>query len=51
MVHHKELFVIIMSWPVVNVLLALKAYSQISYRGRSQKSQNLNFLHLFLALL
>ena len=30
---------------------ALKAYSQISYRGHSQKIQNLNFLHLFVALL
>ena len=29
----------------------LKAYSLISYRGRSQKFQNLNFLHLFVAFL
>ena len=29
----------------------LKSYSQISYRGCSQKFQNLNFLHLFVALL
>ena len=28
----------------------LKAYSQISSRGRSQKFQNLNFLHLFITL-
>ena len=28
----------------------LKAYSQISDRGCSQNCQNLNFLHLFLAL-
>ena len=28
-----------------------KAYSQISYRGRSQKCQNLNFLFLFVAFL
>ena len=31
--------------------LILKAYSLISYRGRSQKFQNLNFLHLFVAFL
>ena len=30
---------------------SLKAYSLISYRGRSQKFQNLNFLHLFVAFL
>ena len=29
----------------------LKAYSLISYRERSQKFQNLNFLHLFVAFL
>ena len=29
----------------------LKAYSQISNRGRFQKIQNLNFLQLFIALL
>ena len=29
----------------------LKAYSLISYRGRSQNFQNLNFLHLFVAFL
>ena len=29
----------------------LKAYSQISYKGHFQKVQNLNFLHLFEALL
>ena len=29
-------------------LLTLKAYSQISYRGRSQKFWNLTFLHLFV---
>ena len=29
----------------------LKAYSLISYRGRSQKIQTLNFLHLFVAFL
>ena len=29
----------------------LKAYSLISFRGRSQKFQNLNFLHLFVAFL
>ena len=28
----------------------LKAYSQISNRGRSQKFQNLNFLYLFITL-
>ena len=28
----------------------LMAYSQISYKGRSQTFQNLNFLHLFVAL-
>ena len=31
--------------------VVLKAYSLISYRGRSQKFQNLNFLHLFVAFL
>ena len=29
----------------------LKKYPQISYRGCSQKCQNYNFLHLFVALL
>ena len=29
----------------------LKAYSLISYRGRSQKFENWNFLHLFVAFL
>ena len=28
----------------------LKAYSQISYRGHSQKFQNLKFSYLFVAL-
>ena len=32
-------------------MFLLKAYSLISYRGRSQKFQNLNFLHLFVAFL
>ena len=34
----------------VNLNSVLKAYSQISNRGRSQKFQNLNFLHLFITL-
>ena len=29
----------------------LKAYSQISNRGRSQKIQHLNFLHIFVTFL
>ena len=29
----------------------LKAYSLMSNRGRSQNFQNLNFLHIFVALL
>ena len=33
------------------VHIDLKAYSQFSYRGRSQKFQNLKFLHLLVALL
>ena len=33
------------------IIIILKAYSLISYRGRSQKFQNLNFLHLFVAFL
>ena len=35
----------------LNYSTFLKAYSQISYRGRSQKFQNLNLLHLFVAFL
>ena len=37
--------------PVVTLFNMLKAYSQISYRGRSQKFYNVKFLHLFVALL
>ena len=36
---------------VVSVLAILKAYYLISYKGCSQNCQNLNFLHLFVALL
>ena len=45
-----------MSKPIVEHLMGvlkgtLKAYSLISYRGRSQKFENWNFLHLFVAFL
>ena len=33
------------------LVILIKAYSLISYRGGSQKCQNLNFLHLFVAFL
>ena len=39
------------SWTCAWTQWRLKAYSLISYRGRSQKFQNLNFLHLFVAFL
>ena len=32
-------------------ITSLKAYSLMSNRGRSQNFQNLNFLHIFVALL
>ena len=39
-------------WTPLNPMIALlKAYSLISNRVRSQKCQNLNFLHLFVAFL
>ena len=39
-------------WPCsIGLICKLKAYSQILYRGHSQKFQNLNFLYPFVALL
>ena len=37
------------TWPSQVENIHLKAYSQISDRGRSQNCQNLNFLHMFIA--
>ena len=41
--------ILIFHWQQINK--HLKACSLISYRGRAQKFQNLNFLHLFVAFL
>ena len=39
-----------MSYIHFHIQAFLKAYSQISYRVRSQNCQSLNLLHLFVAL-